>query len=153
MVQAVRTKTFTPVLDTNAYADNDVMFVAIEVEDVFDHPGQALTLHSVNVIDGDDQNVDFDLLFFKETVTLGTINGAVNISDADAKKSAGAHVSLLAASNATDLINSIMYTKGTVGTTLQAATNSTSLWVAGVIRSGTPTYSASGMQITLGFLY
>lgn len=141
----------TPVLDTNAYAANDVLFVATEVKGVFGRTGQARALHSVVVLDGDDQNADFDLVFGNATFTLGTINSAVSISDTDAAKLIG-HVSLLAASDATDLVNSRFYSRSAIGLTLRPTYGSGSLWVAGILRSGTPTYSASGMKMKLGFL-
>ena len=152
MVQAVRVKTFTPVLETSILADNDVFFVPVEVTGVFDHPGQSLALHSVTVLDGDDQNTDFDLYFFDASVTLGTLNAAVSISDTDAAKCLGS-VRMEAATDSDDLINSRLFCKRGIGLALQASTSSTSLWVGGVVRSGTPTYTASGMKIKLGFLY
>lgn len=145
---AINVYDVTPVLDTNAYADNDVMFVAIEVPQVFDK-GLARVLQSVVVLDGDDQAVDFDLVFSNATITLGTINAAVSISDADAAKIIG-YVRLSASTDANDLVNSHLYCKTGLGLAMKGAT--ASLWVAGVIRSGTPTYSASGMKIKLGFI-
>lgn len=144
-------KTFTPVLDTNIYADNDVMFIPINVVGAFREPGGSRALHSVLVLDGDDQNTDFDLVFFNADVTLGTINLAVSISDADAAKCIGL-VRLEAATDSNDTINSRMFIKTAIGLVLQAASGSADLWVAGVVRSGTPTYTAAGMKITLGFL-
>lgn len=138
----------TPVLDTNVLADNDVFFVPIEIPQVFDK-GLPRVLQSVVVLDGDDQNTDFDLIFFNATATLGTLNAGVTISDADAAKVLGA-VSLLAASHAFDLINSILFVKDGIGQVMKGVTGS--LWVGGVVRSGTPTYTASGMKIKLGFL-
>lgn len=139
----------TPVLDTSIYADNDVMFVPIEVPHVFKELGGRRALHSIVVVDGDDQNTDFDLIFFNATATLGTINDAVSISDADAAKIIG-YVRCEAATDSNDIINSRLFIKTGVGIQMQGVT--TSLWLAGVVRSGTPTYSASGMKIKLGFL-
>ena len=137
----------TPVLETSILADNDVFFVPIEIPQVFEK-GLPRFLDSIVVLDGDDQNTDFDLVFSNATVTLGTLNSAVSISDADAAKVIGA-TSMLAASHAFDLINSILFVKTGIGLVLKGTTNS--LWVSGVVRSGTPTYTASGMKIRLGF--
>lgn len=150
MSQPPHVVTFTPVLDTNAYSDNDVLFVPIEVTGVFRYANEAKALHSIVVLDESDQNVDFDLVFMNASGTLGTINAAVSISDADAAKVLG-HVSILSASHACDLVNSILYTKDAIGLTLKAA-ESTSLWVGGIVRSGTPTFAASAMKIKLGFI-
>ena len=140
--------TFTPVLETSILADDDVFFVPIEIPQVFDR-GLARELQSVVVLDGDDQNTDFDLFFFNATVTLGTLNAAVSISDADAAKALG-FVSMVAATHASDLINSRLFMQNGIGLVMEGAT--ASLWVGGVVRSGTPTYTASGMKIKLGFI-
>lgn len=137
----------TPVLETSILADNDVFFVATEIKQVFDK-GLPRELTSIVVLDGDDQGVDFDLVFFNATATIGTLNAAVSISDADAAKVIG-YVRMVATDNANDLINSQLYAKGDVGLVMKGAT--ASLWVAGIVRSGTPTYTASGMKIKLGF--
>lgn len=136
----------TPVLETGALADNDVFFIPIEIPQVFDK-GAPRRLLSVIVIDGDDQDVDFDLVFFNATATLGTLNSAVSISDADALKIIG-YVRLLA-TDANDLINSWVYSKSGIDQVMKGVTGS--LWVGGIVRSNTPTYTASGMRIKLGF--
>jgi hypothetical protein len=137
----------TPVLEANILADNDVFFVPIEVPQVFEK-GVARALQSVIVVDGDDQATEFDLIFFNATATLGTLNAGITISDADAAKIIGS-VSFVAA-DAIDLINSTMFVKTGIGMIMEGVTGS--IWVAGVVRSGTPTYTASGFKIKLGFI-
>lgn len=137
-----------PVCDTNAYASGDVLFVPIEVPSfkrAHTHIA-ARKLVSVTLLDQADQGVAIDLLFTDGTVTLGTINAAINISDADAQKVL-AKVSV-ATANYTDLINSQLATVGNVDTILAPAS---SLYVSGVVRSGTPTFAASSLLIRLGF--
>lgn len=143
----IRVLDVTPVLDTSIYADNDVLFVPIEVTGVFRNNAPA-ELVSITVLDGDDQGTEFDLIFSNATLTLGTINGAVNVSDADAAKILGS-VSFVAA-DSIDLINSILFTKRDVGL-IMAPGSTNSVWLSGVVRSGTPTYTASGMKIKLAF--
>jgi hypothetical protein len=140
--------TFTPVLDTNILADNDVFMAAYEIPGVF-NKNLSRKLMSVVVLDTDDQAQDFDLFFSNATITLGTLNAAISISDADAAKLVG-HVSMAAATHATDLIGSTIFTQGDLNIVMEA-TPSGSLWVSGVVRSGTPTYTAGGMKIKLGF--
>lgn len=139
--------TFAPTLDTNVLADDDVFMAAYEIPNVFDK-GLPRKLHSVVVLDTDDQNSDFDLVFSNATITLGTLNSAITINDTDAAKVIG-HVSMLAATHGLDLINSRLFTQGNLGLIMKGATSS--LWVSGVVRSGTPTYTAAGMKIKLGF--
>lgn len=139
----------TLVLDTNAYADNDVLAVVQEITGVFDYAGGVRTLQSIVLLDEDDQAQDIDLVFFNATATLGTINAAVSISDADARKLIG-KVSILIA-DYVDLINSQAAVKTGIGMVMKAAAASTSLWVGAVLRSGTPTYTAAGIKLKLGF--
>jgi len=140
----------TLVTDTGAYADNDVLVVAQEITNVFRVPTGRAIIQSLVLIDLSDQAQDIDILFFSENVTLGTINSAVTISDADAAKYLGA-VQVVAA-DYVDLVNSQSATKSGVGLVIEAAANSTSLWVAAVLRSGTPTYAADALRLKLGLL-
>lgn len=136
----------TPVLDTSAYADNDVLFVPIVLPTyrADGRNGPARKLVSVVIIDQADQAQDIDLIFTDGTVTLGTINGAVNISDADALKICGT-VSVLIADYC-DTINSQVATKRDINLIMQNPT-----YISGVCRSGTPTYAAASLRIKLGF--
>lgn len=138
----------TPVCDTSIYANNDVLFVPIEVPS-FRRTTTNIKprkLVSVTLLDQADQGVAIDLIFSDGTITLGTINSAISISDADAQKVL-AKVSV-AAANYTDLINNQVATVGNVDTILDPAS---SLYLSGVVRSGTPTYAASSLLIRLGF--
>lgn len=143
-------KSLTPTLDTNAYADGDVLFVSTELSGLTKKTGGRLELHSVIASDGDDQNIGFDLVFSNAQITLGTINAAVSISDADAATIVG--YCSLTTTESKDLINSRLFVLGNIGITMQLADTASSLWVAGIVRGGTPTYSASGMKLKFGFL-
>ena len=135
-----------PVLDTSAYADNDVLFVpiAIPAYRADGANGPARKLVTVVILDEADQAQDIDLIFFDATATLGTINAAVSISDADARKILGT-VSVLIADYC-DTINSQVATKRGIDLIMQNPA-----YLAGVCRSGTPTYAASSLRIKLGF--
>lgn len=139
---------FTPVLDTSQYADGDVMFVAKELPQFFPGLDGDRVLQSVIALDGDDQNVAFDLVFSNADITLGTLNSAVSISDADAAKIIG-YVKL-ATTDANDTINSRLFAKSAIGMVMKASGTTASVWISGISRGGTPTYTASGMKIKLG---
>lgn len=140
---------FTPVLDTSAYASGDVLFVAKELPNFFDRTNPRM-LQSVVVLDGDDQAQAFDLVFSDAAITLGTINAAVSISDADAAKII-AYVKL-ATSDANDTINSNVFAKTGIGAVMKSSGLTNSVWVSGICRSGTPTYTASGMKMKFGIV-
>lgn len=147
LIQAI-----VPTLDTSAYADNDVMFNSVEIPRVMFAPGRAAELISITGLDKADQGVDFDLLFSQTALTLGTINAAVDATDA-VLLAAGilGHVSILGASgHYIDLINSQAICWRGDPLMLEAATGSQSIFVSGIIRSGTPTYAADSLSLNFG---
>lgn len=138
----------TLVTDTNAYADNDVLVVPQKVVGFFTAPGGTRRLKSVVLLDEADQAQDIDLLFLNADATLGTINAAVSMTDADARKVIGA-VSLVAA-DYVDLVNGQVAVKQGLDWILKAADDEADLWIGAVCRSGTPTYAASSLKLKLG---
>lgn len=138
----------TLVLDTSAYADNDVLSDTATVHDAVPYAGGRGILRSVRLLDEDDQGVEIDLVFFRTNVSLGTKNGAVSISDANAREILG-HVSIVAA-DYTDLVNSQVATKSGLNLVLKAAGDSRDVFVSAIVRSGTPTYTASGIKLKIG---
>jgi len=141
------TITITCSLDTNAYADGDVLFATQEIAGAVRNNGDACILQSVHVVDIDDQKVEMDLIFFNANTSLGTENSAPDIDDTEV-------LTTLGVVNVADYVdlgaNSIATVTG-IGLELKAGAATTSLYVAGITR-GAPTYSASGLQITFGFL-
>ena len=137
--------------DTSAYADNDLLFDTQEVVQAFLRPGGQLLLHSLTLLDQDDLGVAIDLGFLDDSGSLGTENAAVSVTDAVAQ-GIGAVVPI-AVSDYTDLVNSQVASVENLGIMLQAASSDTSLYVAGIVRSGTPTYTASGLILKLGVMW
>lgn len=140
----------TLVLDTSAYADGDVLSVVAELTGFFAAASGSRLLESLVVIDEDDQGVGFDLLFLNATATLGTINTAPSISDADARKIIG-RVNVLA-SDYIDLGGVRVAVLSSINQVLKAASGATSVWIATITRSGAPTYTASGIRLKIGVL-
>lgn len=138
-----------PTLDTSAYADGEVLFAATKLADVVIDPMSEVMLHSVAVTDISDQNAAFDLLFFSSSVTMGTLNAAVSISDADALLHVGRVQ--VATSDYYDLGGADVASIGSLGRIMRTAHESRDLWVAGVSR-GTATYAANGLLLTFGFV-
>ena len=139
--------TFTPTLNASVLANNEVFMVDYEVKGVF-NKNLPRKLTSIVVLDGDDQNVAFDLVFSSAAITLGTANEVVSISDANAANVLGV-VKFVVATHAQDLINSIVFVMANIGLIMQGT--SSSLFVSAIVRSGTPTFTAAGMKIKLGF--
>lgn len=135
-----------PVTDTSIYASADVAFVPIVVSGYGSRAGIARELQSITILDEAAQGVALDLVFSQGSITLGTINAAVTVSDADARKIVGV-VSVVAADYIA-LVNSSVATKRALEMILQPTDD---LYVSGIVRSGTPTFAAGSLKLKLGF--
>lgn len=144
-------KEITPVLDTAIYAANDVLFAPIELTNVGRVAGANIILNGALALDEDNEAAfAFDLVFLRSNVSLGPLNGAVAIADADAREILG--VVKVAATDVVDLANSKVYFRHDLNVQMQLAAASKSLWVGGILRSGTPTFaSASDLKLKLSF--
>ena len=140
----------TLVLDTNAYASGDVLFVPQPITDAVRVAGGRAFLQSLEVFDEDDQGAAFDLLLMDAFGSIGTINVAAGPTDAVARSI----VTTLpvAASDYVDLANSQHASIGSIGKMFKAAAGSTTMWIAGIAR-GTPTHTASGIRLKLGVMW
>ena len=138
----------TLVLDTNAYASGDILVVPQEITGAFREAGGHLWIHNLVLLDEDDQGQAIDILFLNADGSIGTINSAVSVTDAVARTITGM-VQVLTTDYA-NMINSQIAFKSNIGQKIKAASGSTSLYVAAVLRSGTPTYSASGIRLKIG---
>jgi len=137
-------------LDTNIYADADVLAATQEVPLAFSAPGGTLTLRNVVVLDEDDQGIAFDILFLNAASSIGTENAAVSVTDALARTIIG-RVSV-AGGDYYDLVANRLAVVSNINQVLRAAEGSTSLYVACVSR-GAGTYSASGIKLKFGVTY
>jgi hypothetical protein len=156
----------TPTLDTSAYAQGDVLFVATEIPNAVLEKGGCSKLVGAYMFDKSDQSSDVLFTFTEGNTALGTINATANISDADLlannicgitkiqsdQATSGAYIDnarilqMLPASitgeNTQDLL------------LLQAADDTTSVYVQGVlISSTTPTYADGDIQLILHIEY
>jgi len=76
----------TLVLDTNAYAQNDVLAVAVEVADVLRAVGEVAMLSAVRLYDKSGQDLALTLFFFDQATAMGALNAAEAIADVDASE-------------------------------------------------------------------
>lgn len=140
----------TLTLDTSAYADGDVFFVAHSLSNaVRVNDGRAI-LQSVVVLDEDDVGQTFDLVFLDGNNALGTINAAPSISDANARTILGRV--RIDSGDYIDLGGMRMASKYGIGLLLKATGGARTLYIGGIIR-GAGTYTASGVRLRLGLLW
>lgn len=142
----------TLVMDTNALADGDVALDDTkEIENVFRvHKSRAL-LHSLVLLDPDDQGAAMDLVFMRSEVSLGTTNSAVSISDTNAAEIIA--VVSIVAGQYVDLIGSQIVTLNNLGIVLESdpATQDRSLYVGVIMREGA-TYAGAALKLKLGIM-
>ncbi len=144
---AVHELTFS--LDTNAYADGDVLAAPQELEEVAGIEAGCGVIQSIIALDVDDQGQAFDIIILSADVSLGTENAAVSISDANAAYVVG--IIEVGTGDYVDLANSQVAHKENLGIGFQCAAGETSLWIGAVSR-GTGTYTASGIKLKIGVL-
>jgi hypothetical protein len=145
--------TVVPTLDTSAYASADTLFLATAIPNaVLDTNGTAV-LESVIVVDIDNQKQAIDLVFFDITPasSYGAANAAYALVDADSINILG-RISILAADYVSSSTTNAEATVKNIGLLLQAAAKSRDIYVVGVCRSGTPTYTAAGLKFRFGLL-
>src|SRR5688500_9553228 len=72
-----------PVIQAAAYADGEVIFDFTEIPEAVRRNGDIGFVKSVTVIDKSDQVFGLELYLAEAGATLGALNGAPSISDAD----------------------------------------------------------------------
>lgn len=140
----------TPTLDTSQYASGDLLFDSAEVPEAVRENGGHALLTSITIIDKADQKVAFTLVFADTLTDFGTPNSAPNPDDAEVGTVIG-HVSI-ATTDYLDLGGAAVACKVGIGLSLKAGASTTSIYIAAVNSTGTPTYGASDLVIKLGFL-
>jgi hypothetical protein len=140
----------TVTLDTSAYASGDLLFDATAITGASLIAGGQCEIVCVSVLDEDDQGTAIDLYFTNLSTSWGSLNAAVNLTDAIGR-GIQAYVPI-AAADFKDL-GGCRFAQPRVAQSVGVVcetSSSTSLYVAGVCASGTPTYTAAGIRINIG---
>ena len=158
----------TPTLSTDAYADDDVFFNATEIPSAVLGNGGCSKLIGLSILNEDDVEHDFDIIFMQKETDLGTINDAVGSASKWTNvlaKAAGVlgWISVDWSEGDINLINNLLWTSIRTGGAgagemnnnmlLQAENDSTSVYMAAVSRGGTPTTAADDYEIILHIEY
>ena len=152
-----------PTLDTSAYADNDVFFNATAIPNAVIGNGGCSKLIGLSILNEDDVAHDFDIIFMQKSTDLGTINDAVgsNSKWTNALAKAAGVLGVIKidwSDNVVDMVNNLLFTAKAGDQTgngegfpmlLQAEDDSSSVYMAAVSRSGTPTVAADDYEIIL----
>lgn len=145
--------TVVPVLDTNAYAAGDIIAATTAINGVGGAGGQARRLKSVSILDKADQAAcAMNLILLRSNVSIGTINSAPSISDANADYIEG--IIPINASDWVDLGGSkrVDKTSTDVGLPLGVRGDSSNKAYFAIVAVGTPgTYAADSFTVTFEF--
>tara|TARA_R110000824_G_scaffold126282_1_gene285775 strand:+ start:152 stop:655 length:504 start_codon:yes stop_codon:yes gene_type:complete len=149
----------TPTLDTSEYAVGDVLFTATAIPNAVLGKGGCSKLIDFYVLDEAKTATDVDFIFSENNTAFGTINATADISDADiaALNINGAMLMDESAAKTGQIDNAQITQVLSLGggnepncpMLLQAADDSTTVYVQGIVRGGTPTFAAD--DITLIF--
>jgi hypothetical protein len=139
----------TPTLDTAIYAADDLLFNPATISSAAFQAGGVSRLESILMLDEDDQGIAMDLLFLDANTSLGTFNTAFAASDTLARAIVG-RVNI-ATGDYVDCGGFRVAQKANLDIIVQQAASTAALYVAGITRAGTPTYTASGLKFKFGF--
>lgn len=137
--------------DTSAYAIGDVVADTQELANAVTFNGGTSVVQSIVLLDRADQTAsEYILYFLKTNVSLGTENAAISITDDNAGNILGWVT--ITADDWADLIGSKVACLRNIGLLLEAAADSTSVYVALVNVDGTPTFAADSLRLKVGVL-
>lgn len=148
------TLTFSP--DTSILASGDVIADSQILASVVRANDSKGWLVAFDLTDEDDNTaIDMDLVLLSANVSMGTENSPISISDANARNILG--VIRIAVADWNDHINSKMASIGNrqgsmLALPITPVSGADDIYVALVCRSGTPTYTGSGITARFWFL-
>lgn len=131
------------------YTQHDVLAATQVLTACMRKDGGTGVIHSIHLLDQDDQGMALDLVFLRTNVALGSEESAVSITDAHADEILG--IVEILAGDYVDLINSQSVTKTNVGIVVDAAGGAGDLYIAAITRD-TPTHTGSGITVKVGIL-
>lgn len=143
----------TPTTDTSDYASGDIIFDTTALAGFVVGSGNHAVLENIRIIEAQDQAAFSGYIYFlRSNVSMGTINSAPNISDANAKEIVGRIP--FAISDWVDLggCKELNLSSGAIGLPKRMkATTGTTLYIAMVATSDPGTFTASSMDVLCTF--
>ena len=137
----------SPTLQAAATDDGDVAWNGTEIPNAVLRPGGCSRLTLMQIVNYSDTTCDFDIIFTQNAVTMGTVDAAISITDANLKTA-----KLLTAIqyiDAENQVDGVAWLTGTAimggaasygnmanGVLLQASEDSTSVYFSGIDRAG-----------------
>lgn len=135
-------------LDTSQYASGDLVAETQVVSNALNYGRRSGVLHTLTVVDKDDQGAALYVYVLDADVSFGTENAAPSISDANAANILG--IITVGTGDYQDVGGAKVAFLSSLGIPIKAISGTRDIAVAVVNGTGTPTYSASGIVMRLG---
>lgn len=137
--------------DTSAYASGDLIADTQQIDAFFRKADGTGVINSITIIDEDNQGAAFYVVFMSTNTSLGTENSAPNISDANL--TAGLQgIIAVATSDYVTLSGAKVATIKNIGLPVKAVSGTDDIYIAVLNATGTPTFTASGLEMRIGVL-
>jgi hypothetical protein len=137
--------------DTSAYASGDLIADTQQIDAFFRVADGTGVINSINIIDEDAQGVALYIIFMSTSTSLGTENSAPNISDANLTAGFQGIVAV-ATTDYVTISGTKVATIKNIGLPVKAASGTDDLYIAVLNATGTPTFTASGLEMRIGVL-
>ncbi|MER8811472.1 hypothetical protein [Mesorhizobium sp. M0965] len=138
-------------LDTAIYSSGDVLADTQIIANAMRVNNGTGVLQSITVIDQDDQRAALNIFLLSANVSMGVENAAPSITDVNATELLGPPIAI-AIADYFDLGGVSMAGKDGIGKVVKPAAGTRDLYIAVVNGPGSPTYTAAGIKLRLGFL-
>jgi hypothetical protein len=142
-------KSITLSTDTSAYASGDLIADTQQVDAALRVADGKGILQSISIIDEDAQGVALYIIIMKTSTSLGTENSAPNITDANLTAGFLGIISV-ATTDYVTVSGTKVATIRNIGLPIQAVSGTDDIYIAVLNGTGTPTYTASGLEMVLG---
>ncbi len=136
--------------DTSAYASGDLIADTQQMAAFFNKTDGRGVINSITIIDQDAQGVALYVLFHSTSTSMGTENSAPNISDANALGIQG--IVAVSTSDYVTVSGTKVATIKNIGLPVKAASGTNDLYISVLNSTGTPTFTATGLNMVIGGL-
>jgi hypothetical protein len=143
--------TVAMVVDTAILASGELVADTQAIPDAVDETGRPALLQSITILDTDDQTASaYDIYILDRNVSMGTLNAAPSISDANSAALLGPPIAI-ATGDWKDLGGAKISGKEAIGKIVKPYSGR-SLYAAIVNGAGTPTFASGILTVRFGFI-
>lgn len=143
----------TPTVDTSAYANGDLVFDLTAITNAVRVAGETAFIKSLTIIDKDAQGAALDIWVAQGNTTLGALNAAPNITDANIAANRMHFLASILAGDYKTLSGAKIATRQDLSLEVKAGSATRDYYIAAVSNGSTPTYTAGGLVLLVGVIW